>query len=80
MRIVQTELTETEHYLLEAYVKVHNTTIKEAVRQAIRDLTLRDRVDPDDPVFKIFPLARGKGKLKNLSDDHDRHLYGGRRR
>ncbi len=79
MRVVQTEITDTEHALLETYVKAHNTTIKEAVREAIRTLTIRDQIDPDDPVFRIFPLVRGKGKLRKLSEDHDRHLYGGRR-
>ncbi|OGS50329.1 MAG: hypothetical protein A3K65_08110 [Euryarchaeota archaeon RBG_16_68_12] len=79
MRVVQTELTETEHALLEAYVRARKTTIKDAVREAIRKLTVRDEVDPDDPIFRIFPLVKGKGKLRNLSEGHDRHLYGGRR-
>ena len=76
MRVVQTELTETEHALLEAYVRARGTTIKEAVREAIRKLTVRDQVDPDDPIFKMFPLTRAKGNVKNLSEEHDRHLYG----
>ena len=79
MRVVQTELTETEHALLVAYVKARGTTIEEAVREAIRNLTARDEVDPDDPIFKMFPLTRAKGKLKNLSEEHDRYLYGDRR-
>ena len=79
MRIVQTELTETEHALLEAYVRARRTTIKEAVREAVRTLTVRDQVDPDDPIFKMFPLTRAKGKLKNLSEEHDQYLYGDRR-
>ncbi len=41
MRVVQTELTETEHALLEAYVRARRTTIKEAVREAIRTLTVK---------------------------------------
>jgi len=79
MRVVQTELTETEHALLVAYVKAHGTTIEDAVREAIRRLTIRDEVDPDDPIFEIFPLTRAKGKLKNISEEHDRYLYGDRR-
>jgi len=76
MRVVQTELTETEHALLVAYVKAHGTTIEDAVREAIRKLTVRDEVDP---IFKIFPLTKAKGKLKNASEEHDRYLYGDRR-
>src|SRR2546422_3595177 len=76
MRIVQTVLTEREHALLEAYVRARGTTIKQAVREAIRKFIVRDEIDPADPVFKMFPLATAKGKLKNLSEEHDRHLYG----
>ncbi len=76
MRVVQTELTETEHALLVAYVKAHGTTIEDAVREAIRKLTVRDEVDP---IFKTFPLTKAKGKLKNASEEHDRYLYGDRR-
>jgi len=76
MRIVQTELSETEHTLLEAYVKVRGTTIKEAVRAAIRRMTLPDRVDPDDPIFRAFPLTRKKGRITDGSENLDRHLYG----
>src|SRR5437867_2168113 len=80
MRIVQTVLTEREHALLEAYVRARGTTIREALRDAIRKLIRRDPVDPADPVFKMFPLTRAKGNLKNLSEEHDRYLYGDRRR
>ena len=79
MRVVQTELTETEHALLVAYVKARGTTIEDAVREAIRTLTVRDQVDPGDSIFKMFPLTKAKGKLKNLSEEHDRYLYGDRR-
>lgn len=75
MRIVQTELTETEHALLEAYVKERGTTIKEAVRDAVRRLTLPDRVNPDDPVFHAFPLTRKKSRVKDGSENLDRYLY-----
>lgn len=76
MRIVQTELSETEHALLEAYVKARGTTIKGAVRAAIRRLTLPDQVDPQDPIFKAFPLTRKKGRITDGSENLDRHLYG----
>lgn len=76
MRVVQTELSEAEHGLLEAYVKSRGTTIKEAVREAVRKMTLRDQVDPEDPVFRAFPLTKKPGKLRNAAEEHDRHLYG----
>ena len=76
MRVVQTELSETEHALLEAYAKARRTTIKEAVRGAIRRLTLPDRVDPEDPIFHAFPLTRQKARITDGSEELDRHLYG----
>ncbi len=76
MRVVQTELSEAEHALLEAYVKARGTTIKEAVREAVRNLALRDEVDPQDPVFRAFPLTTKRGKLRNAAEEHDRYLYG----
>ncbi len=75
MKVVQTEVSDMEHALLEAYVTPRGTSIKEAVREAIRKLTLRDEVDPNDPIFEAFPLTRKKGRLRNASEDHDRYLY-----
>ncbi len=76
MRVVQTELSETEHALLEAYVKARGTTIKEAVRAAIRRLTLPEAVDPSDPVFHAFPLTRKASRITDGSENLDRYLYG----
>ena len=76
MKVVQTQVSETEYSLLEAYARAHNTTIKEAVREAIRKLTLRDDVDPDSPMFKLFPLTRKRGKVTDASERHDYYLYG----
>ncbi len=76
MRIVQTELSETEHSLLEAYVKARGTTIKDVVRAAIRRLTLPDQVDSEDPIFHAFPLTRKRGRITDGSENLDRYLYG----
>ena len=76
MKVVQTQVSETEYAILEAYAKSHDKTIKEAVREAIRKLTLNDSVDPDDPIFKMFPLTRKKAKHSDASERHDSYLYG----
>jgi hypothetical protein len=76
MKFVQTQLSNTEYSLLEAYARAHHTTIKETVRGAIRKLTLRDDVNPQDPIFKMFPLTRKKGKVTDASEKHDFYLYG----
>lgn len=72
---MQTELTDTEYALLVAYAEAHKMTIKEAARVAIRRLAMRDEVDPNDPIFKLFPLAK-RSRIKDGSERHDYYLYG----
>jgi len=48
MKVVQTQVTETEYALLAAYARSRKTTIKDAMRDAIRAVAMRDSVDPDD--------------------------------
>ncbi len=74
MRVVQTTLTEAEHKLLEEYAKKNSKTIKEVLRQSIRN-TLEGCVDPHDPIFTEPPSAKRTGKQENISEDHDKYLY-----
>jgi len=76
MKVVQTQIPETEYALLVAYAKAHGTTIKDAVRAAIRALTLRDTIDPKDPLFQAFPLSRAKPRMTDASERVDHYLYG----
>src|SRR5256886_13301384 len=62
--------------LLTEYARAHKTTIKEAVRQAIRRLAIRDEVDSKDPIFVAFPVARKKGRHSDASERVDFYLYG----
>jgi hypothetical protein len=76
MKVVQTEISETEHAVLAEYAKLHKTTIKEVVREAVRKLALNDIVDPGSSVFKMFPLTRKKARHEDASERHDAYLYG----
>lgn len=76
MKIVQTQISDTEYALLAAYAKSHKTTIKEAVREAIRKLALKDEVDSENPISKLFPLTHKKGQHADASERHDFYLYG----
>ena len=76
MKVVRTQVSETEYAVLETYARSHDKTIKEAVRETIRKLILNDSVDPDDPIFKMFPLTRKKGEHSDASERHDFYLYG----
>ena len=74
MRVVQTTLTEAEHKLLEEYAKKNSKTIKEVVRQAIRN-TVEGCTNPHDPIFAEPPSAKRTGKRDSTSIDHDKYLY-----
>jgi hypothetical protein len=74
MRVVQTTLSEAEHKLLEEYAKKNSKTIKEVLRQAIRN-TVEGCVDPHDPIFTDTPSAKQTGKRQNVAVDHDKYLY-----
>jgi len=74
MRVVQTTLTEAEHKLLEEYAKKNSKTIKEVLRQAIRD-TVEGRVDPHDPIFVEAASSKRTGKRDTTSVDHDKYPH-----
>ena len=76
MKVVQTQVTETEYALLAAYARSRKTTIKDAMRDAIRAVAMRDSVDPDDPLFQAFPVTKRKGRHADASERHDAYLYG----
>ena len=74
MRVVQTTLTEAEHKLLEEYAKKNSQTIKEVLRQAIRN-TVEGCIDPHDPIFVEPPSSKRTGKKDHGSIKHDKYLY-----
>ena len=75
MKVVQTTLTEAEHRLLEEYAKKNSKTIKEVLRQAIRE-TVEEKVNPDDPIFSAPPVSKRAGRKDRGSLEHDKYLYG----
>jgi hypothetical protein len=74
MRVVQTTLTETEHKLLEEYAKKNSKTIKEVLRQAIKN-TVEGSINPHDPIFAEPPSSKRTGKKDRGSINHDKYLY-----
>ena len=50
--------------------------MQEWIRGAIRNRLLPDEVDSDDPIFRAFPLVRGKGPKVDVAERHDEILYG----
>ena len=74
LRVVQTTLTEAEHKLLEEYAKKNSQTLKEVLRQAIKN-TVEGFVDPNDPIFTKPPSSKHTGKKDRGSIEHDKYLF-----
>jgi hypothetical protein len=53
--------------------------MEEVVRQALHAYLQNDTVDPDDPIFHIFPLGASGKKGHRAARDHDDELYGPKR-
>jgi hypothetical protein len=79
MKVVQTILSDSEHRLLEEYAARNSKTIKEVVKEAIRNTVVKDTVSSRDSLFVEPPSSRKTGKSDNASSKHDMYLYGRRR-
>jgi len=75
MKVIKIELSNAEHDLLEEYAKKNSKSIKEVVREAIRE-TIEGKVNPNDPIFTCPPSSKSTGKRSRNSVEHDRYLYG----
>jgi hypothetical protein len=75
MKLVQTAVPDDEYRLLRERANKEGKSMKQVAREALRAHLLPDRVNPDDPIFRAFPLIRGKGRATTGSADHDRILY-----
>lgn len=80
MTLVQAQIPEGEYRLLRQRAEAEGRPMKEIVRQALHAYLSDDRVDPNDPIFKLFPLGSSGAKGHTTSTDHDKILYGPRRR
>ena len=76
MKVVQTTLDEAEYQLLKKMAEERKKTIKELVRETIRRLIEKDKIDPRDPIFTEPPLVTETGLIEKTSEEHDKVLYG----
>jgi hypothetical protein len=70
---VQTELTEDEYKLLAKTAKEKKITIKEGVREAVRQWIETQIPISEDPLFKLKPVKTG---VRTDSSRLDEELYG----
>jgi Ribbon-helix-helix protein, copG family len=76
MTLVQAQIPEAEYRLLRQRAAASGKAMKEVVREALHAYLQDDQVDPDDPIFHIFPLGASGKKGHHAARDHDNELYG----
>ncbi len=75
MKLIQAAVSEDEYRLLRERAAKESKSMKQVTREALRAHLLPDRVNPQDPIFRAFPLIRGTGRRHRDSEDHDEILY-----
>ena len=75
MTLVQAQIPEVEYRLLRQRASEEGASMKEIMRRALHAYLADDRVDPNDPIFHIFPLGKSGRKGHRTSERHDELLY-----
>jgi hypothetical protein len=75
MKAVETDAPDDEEILLLQRAATRGKSVKGGTRDARPTRPLPDRVHPEDPVFRAFPLIRKKAGTSWESSDHDDVLY-----
>jgi hypothetical protein len=75
MPLVQAVVPESEYDMLRQRARKEGKPMKTVIREALRAHLVPDSVDPEDPIFHIFPLQKKRGRTHWTSRDHDELLY-----
>jgi hypothetical protein len=75
MPLVQAQLPQSEYDLLRRRAQAEGKPLKSVIREALRAHLLPDTIEPTDPIFRIFPLQKRRGRVHWVSRDHDELLY-----
>lgn len=70
------ELDEVTYQQLNTIAKEHETQLENTVVEAIKDYIKKRTEYVNDPFFRI--IGSGKSGLSDLSEKHDKYLYGGK--
>lgn len=79
MTLVQAQIPEGEYRLLRQRAESRHEPMKEIIRRAIHEYLTDERVNPNDPIFRAFPLGASGKKGHFVARRHDELLYGRRR-
>jgi hypothetical protein len=73
MKVIQTEVSETEYKIIENYVKKRKISIRKLIKEAVMDRILGNQISDDDTLF-VDP-----GDIMGFEDgsaNHDKYLTG----
>jgi len=79
MPLVQAQVPESEYDLLKRRARAEGKPMKAVVREALRAHLMPDTVNPNDPIFHVFPLQKKRGRIHWASQEHNELLYGSQR-
>jgi hypothetical protein len=80
MTLVRAQIPEGEYRLLRQCSEARGESMNEVLRQAIHAYLRDERVNPNDPIFNLFPLGASGSKSHSAARRHDDRLYGRKRR
>jgi hypothetical protein len=76
MTLVQAQIPEAEYRLLRQRAEASGQPMKEIIRVALHAYLAEEKVDPKDPIFRLFPLGASRRKGHHGAREHDLELYG----
>ena len=76
MTLVQAQIPEIEYRLLRQRAAATGQPMMELIRRALHAYLSDEKVDPEDPIFSVFPLGASGRKGHASARDHDEMLYG----
>jgi hypothetical protein len=68
---IELQIPDAEYQMLFRRAKAEGKSMPKIVREAIRARLLADAVDPNDSLFKLFPLIEKRAKTHRLSEVHE---------
>jgi hypothetical protein len=75
MTLVEAQIPESEYRLLRQRAVASGQPMEEVIRKALRAYLQVESVNPDDPIFHIFPLGASGKKGHQRARGHDDELY-----
>jgi len=75
MPLVQMVVSDSEYDLLRQRARREGKPLEVVMREALRAHLVPGTVDPNDPIFHIFPLQKKRGRKHSDSRDLDGILY-----